>query len=98
MWLVHGTIRHRSRRISALGQPRPRPLMLRVLECPLHAESDKIAGACLLRGIGYFMAGALALSSAYSAGTAAPSLWKVGRTWGAAITTAPYATSAAAVV
>src|SRR5947199_7911582 len=44
------------------------------------------------------MAGAFPLPGmCISAGIAAPSFWKVGRTWGAAITTAPYATSAAAV-
>jgi len=46
------------------------------------------------------MAGALPLPGIFiciSAGIAAASFWKVGRTWGAAITTAPYATSAAAV-
>jgi tripartite-type tricarboxylate transporter receptor subunit TctC len=47
------------------------------------------------RGELFAMAGEKRLG--VSAGIAAPSFWKVGRTWGAAITTAPYATSAAAV-
>src|SRR5262249_61846187 len=63
----------------------------------LHAD---IGTSHIQDGIGYFMAGALGLPGIFiriSAGIAALSFWKVGSTWGAAITTAPYATRAAAV-